>query len=138
MEQHELEGEQKGELIPAWPAFTSAGTYSTTIGINVQTSVCNNSTSLASINVPPGVRNNSMTTAINIPTGDDKDPKMSVYRYDTLNYGHQEIRTILLLPGTPSFPICCTLETHHLNAVSLQYETLSYEWGDSKSEERSI
>jgi hypothetical protein len=79
-----------------------------------------------------------MTTAINIPTGDDKVPKMSVYRYDTLNYGHQEIRTILLLPGTPSSPICCTLETHHLNAVSLQYETLSYEWGDSKSEERSI
>jgi hypothetical protein len=63
---------------------------------------------------------------------------MSIYHYDTLNYRHQEIRTVILLPGLPSSPIHCTLETHDLNVTELQYEALSYEWGDSTSEGRSI
>jgi hypothetical protein len=63
---------------------------------------------------------------------------MSVYSYDTLNYRQREIRTVILLPGLPTSPIRCRLETHDLYELLFQYEALSYEWGDSTGEERSI
>jgi hypothetical protein len=50
--------------------------------------------------------------------------------YDSLDYLSQEIRVITLLPGLRDGSIECILQSQHLNDPSLEFEALSYEWGE--------
>jgi hypothetical protein len=50
--------------------------------------------------------------------------------YNSLDYPSQEIRVTTLLPGVRDGPIECILQSQHLNDPSLEFEALSYEWGE--------
>jgi Heterokaryon incompatibility protein (HET) len=50
--------------------------------------------------------------------------------YDDLDYPSQEIRVIDVLPGFRNDPIECRLQSQRLNDPSMEFEALSYEWGE--------
>jgi hypothetical protein len=81
--------------------------------------------------------------ALEVHIGLDPDPKVRVnilgpisptYMYSPLNVARKEIRLVVLLPGEWNDPVRVRLKLETLNE-SLQYEALSYCWGnrDKKS-----
>lgn len=76
-------------------------------------------------------------TAVPGPGGgrtEPKDPRWDQKLYSTLRLDGQSIRLVDILPGKKDDDVFVSIGVHHLSAVAMEYEALSYVWGDPKPE----
>jgi Heterokaryon incompatibility protein (HET) len=62
----------------------------------------------------------------------------NVYTTAPINTGCSQIRLIEILPGQVNDPIYCVFRSHTLDDSNVQFNALSYTWGDLTSQKYSI